>query len=157
MQEAHDEGRERADSAASGGAGGVDEGTNIVVELRGGGWRGAIGYGREFTFKTPLRVIGLPILWEAFEVPEFFFHQPAALLIAQGKLLQDFFPPDVYFAMKDVPHAISRGPYFLLKGEYSKPMDPPPRLKNMVLAHVLEAPSDMKMEDLRARLLEYVL
>jgi hypothetical protein len=135
----------------------VDEGADQVIELRGGGWKGAIGYGREFRFKTPLRVVGMPIVWESFEVTEFFFHQPAALLIAQGKLLQDFFPPDVYFAMRGVAQPISRGPYFLLKGEYSKPQNPPPRLKNMVLAHVLEAPKDMKMEDLRARLLEYVL
>jgi len=135
----------------------VDESADHVVELRGGGWKGAIGYGCEFTFKTPLRVIGIPIVWEAFEIPEFFFNPPAAMLIMQGKLLQDFFPPDVYFAMRGVPHTISRGPYFLLKGEYSKPQNPPPRLKNMVLGHVLEAPPDMKMEDLRARLLEYVL
>jgi hypothetical protein len=159
MQETHDESHELAAPAPAGEARGMDQDTDQVgqlVELRGGGWKNAVGYAREFSVEHACRDENARIVWQSVMFPEFFLNPAAAMLVAQGKLLQDFFPPDVYFRTDGEKRVLSRGPYFFLKGEYAKPNDPPPRLKGLLLARVLEAPCEMKMEELRAWLLQHV-
>jgi hypothetical protein len=97
------------------------------------------------------------ITWTKLELEEFVFSQPAAILIAQGKPIQELFPPDVRFVYRADAHVVGYGPYFFLKGELSKPIDPPPRLKGVILARVAFAPHDMPMEVIRGKLLEQVL
>lgn len=101
-------------------------------------------------------VLGLE--WERLRIPTFFFEHAATILVVQGMVLQDFFPPDVYFqnlgSLDEEP--LARGPFLLLKGELSMPWDPPLRLKDMVLAKVTKMPKDMAREELLALLLRTV-
>lgn len=96
------------------------------------------------------------VAFDVVYIKEFFFEHAATVLVVQGMVLQDFFPPDVYF--KHAPYAdpIARGPFLLLKGELSQPWDPPLRLKNMVLARVNSVPEGMKREELLGHLLRAV-
>jgi hypothetical protein len=102
-----------------------------------------------------LRAGLLGLAWETIRSPAFYFEHAATILVVQGMVLQDFFPPDVRFvnvaSLDETP--IAEGPFLLLKGELSMPWDPPLRLKNMVLAKVTKMPEDMTREQLLAILL----
>jgi hypothetical protein len=156
MQTTSDEGHERADASASSGTCGVDEDT-YKIELYGGGWSGAIGHAHEGQFAVPHTWKG--IRWEHIRIPEFFLGHTAAMLVAQGMLLKDLFPPMSFFRIhaKEGDLVPSHGPYILLKGQLTKPDNPPSRLRDVVLAHVFEAPEGMKMEELQGLLLQQVL
>jgi hypothetical protein len=162
MQTVSDEGHERAGAPAAGGTGGVDE-DSYEVELRGGGWSGAIGRLEEYTIKTQRTRVDLlnedsPIIvWECLQIPEFFIAPAAALLIAQGMQLRELFPDSSYFITRPSNLVFSNGPYIFLKGQLTKPHSPPPRLLNVVLAHVTRAPEGMPMEKLMGLLLQLVL
>lgn len=155
MQETHDEGEQRAGEASDAWPYRVDAYPDEVV-LLGGGWKDAIGHGILDRIVAQNRCANV-IYWDKFELDELVFSQAAAILIMQGMLLQDFFPPDVLFQHVRCPRIVHRGPFFFLKGALSKPQDPPMRLKNVVLASVTEAPPDMPMEKLRGLLLEQIL
>lgn len=131
------------------------DGNTHEVALLGGGWSAAIGYGLLRSHTIGLRIA--EITWNRLELDEFVFSQPAAILVAQGKPVQDLFPPDVHFEMRADGQVISYGPFFFLKGVLSKPTDPPPRLRDVVLARVLFAPASIPMETVRGKLLEQVL
>lgn len=156
MQETSDEGRERADAPAATRAGGVDENT-YQVELRGP--NGLIGHADDFVFKSPHRIFkdDLKVEWESVEVKELFLSQAQALLVAQGMLLKELFPPNSYFMVRPDNIIFSHGPYIFLKGAPAKVTDPPPRLKGIVLAHVISAPEGMPMEKLQGLILEQAL
>lgn len=134
----------------------MDEGTD-QVELRGGGWNGPIGYmpALDMTNGLVLKERSVLVQWQRIDIPEFFLCPAAAILIAQGKPIQDFFPPDVGFFYQGA--SVSCGPYFFLKGRLTKPAQPPPRLMDVVLGRVDKCPEDMKMEELRGLLLERVM
>jgi hypothetical protein len=154
MQETSDEGRERADTPAAGGAGGVDEDT-YQVELRGP--NGLIGHAADFTFQRPHRIYEEGIEWNSLELKELFLSQTSALLVAQGMLLKELFPYNSYFATQPGNFVFSHGPYIFLKGKPTKVADPPPRLQGVLLAHVTKAPEGMSMDRLRGLILEQVL
>ncbi len=157
MQETHDESYECPTAAEASGASRLDEDPDQVV-LVGGGWSGAIGHACSITRTWPERLTskGRYIEWERISMSEFFLSPAAAILIAQGKPIQDFFPPDVSFALRS-GRTLSTGPYFFLKGRLAKLTNPPPRLLDVVLGRVAKCPADMRMEDLRGLLLEQVL
>jgi hypothetical protein len=140
----------------------VDEDT-YEVELRGGGWSGAIGRVEEYDLKVQRTRLDLTsesspvVVWDCLQIPELFLSQPAALLIAQGMQLRELFPDSGYFITRPTNIVFSNGPYIFLKGALTKPHDPPPRLKDVVLAHVTQAPEGMPMEKLMGLLLTYVL
>ena len=161
MQETQNEGDERAGSPADTGAGGVDQGPHQVtceyIELCGDGWQNRIGYARDYSVASERTIPNEDVHYDLVVLPELWLEQAPALLIAQGRAIQDFFPPDVYFRLEQSKYIISRGPYFFLKGTLTKPHDPPLRLKGVTLAHVRSAPPEMKMEKLRGLLLEQVL
>lgn len=77
------------------------------------------------------------------------------MLVVQGMLLQDFFPPDVYFCHAS-GQSVAQGPFFLLRGTLSLPHDPPLRLMNMTLAKVESLPAGMSKEEMLGVLLSNV-
>jgi hypothetical protein len=131
------------------------------VELYGGGWSGVIGYARAFEFRTQrfVRKELDVICWESVEIPEFFIGHAQAILVAQGMPLKELFPFNSFLKVhaKEGDLTFSHGPYIFLKGRLAKPNDPPPRLKDVLIAHVISAPDGMSMERLQALLLEQVL
>lgn len=154
MQTTSDEGHERAAAPADGGAGGVDEDTH-EVELRGGGWSGAIGTVRGAYDLT--HELTDSVVWEKVLIEELLLGHAAALLIAQGMQLRELFPDSGYFITRPSNIVFSNGPYIFLKGSLTKPHDPPLRLKEVVLAHVTQVPEGTKMEALMGLLLQQVL
>ena len=98
------------------------------------------------------------ITFDLYKSGAFYFEHAATILVVQGMILQDFFPPDVYWqsVVGGKRHAYGPGPFLLLKGELSQPWDPPLRLKNMELARVISAPKDMKREELLGHLLRAI-
>jgi hypothetical protein len=154
MQEAHDEGIERAPAAAADQSGRLDA-SAYEVELLGGGWSGVIGSGRVSGHVRGL-CVGR-IVWNMIELHELVLCQAAGILVVQGKPIQDFFPPDTRLVRADNQDLVCYGPFFFLKGTLSRPADPPMRLKNVVLGRVFSAPEDLSMEAVRGKLLEQVL
>jgi hypothetical protein len=160
MQETHDEGNERSAATEAGGAYRLDEDSHEVkIELLGAGWAGPIGHAHDFNLQIPLRFKskGRHIVWEKLSIKEFFFAPAAAILVAQGRPIQDFFPPDVMFAFIPKARILACGPYFFLKGRLTGPTHPPLRLIDLVLGCVVKCPEDMPMEELRGLLLEQVM
>lgn len=151
MQETSDEGHERSASAEADPLQGLDQDSNRV-ELRGGGWKGAIGYCGNVSVMRGMRTAGIE--FEVIRAQTFYFAHAAAILVVQGMFIQDFFPPDVYFERNR--QLFAHGPFLLLKGTLSTAEDPPPRLKNMVLAHVLSTPEGISREPLLGLLLRAV-
>jgi hypothetical protein len=125
------------------------------VELRGGGWSGAIGATRhweEFGKTCQLETGKVDFLLLRFPWGFVFSHAPAMLVI-QGMLLSDFFSPsDVYFT--DGTKTLLTGPFILVRGILSEVQDPPPRLKQLVLAKVLRAPEQLSQAELFSKVLE---
>jgi hypothetical protein len=152
MQALQDESDSRPSAADAGGAQGVDKDSDRV-ELR--GTRGLIGYCNEFSIVKNLNTKG--ILWQKITSPAFFFHQASAILVIQGLMLQDLFPPSGRFVYtKNADEPIGRGPFILLKGELATAGDPPLRLKNMVLASLLEFPANLAKEEFLGSLLRAI-
>jgi hypothetical protein len=97
------------------------------------------------------------IVWVKVTSPAFYLHQASAIMVAQGLLLQDLFSPASRFVHTLGPEdSLCGGPFILLKGELSKLEDPTPRLKDLVLASIVEWPSDYTKEQLFSLLLEAV-
>lgn len=152
MQAVQDESDGRPAPAEAGGAQGVDKDSHRV-ELR--GTRGLIGYCNDFSIDKNLHTRG--ITWQKITSPSFFFCQTSAILVIQGLMLQDLFPPSGRFVYtKNADEPLGRGPFVLLKGELSTAADPPLRLKSMVLASVLEFPQSLTKEQLLGSLLQAV-
>lgn len=150
MQVQQDEGSVGAPADSTAETTGLDQSPDRV-ELRGGGWKGAIGYGHNFKLVSPCTTGG--VLFELICIKEFFFLQAATILIVQGMVLSDFFPPDVYFARRGLDEALSRGPYVFLQGKLTEPHQPPLRLRDLVLARVHDVPSGMSKEQVLGGLL----
>lgn len=154
MQKTSDEGRHGSAAEEAGGPERLDK-NSYRVELLGGGWVGAVGHAKTWRTRAPLFAADRRVEFALVEAETFFFGHAAALLVVQGMLLQDFFPPDIYFASK-AEGVLVRGPFLLLKGELSLPHDPPLRLKNMVLAHNISAPETLSREELLSALLDAI-
>lgn len=94
------------------------------------------------------------LICEFLQMPAFFFEHAATVLVVQGMVLQDFFPPDVHFEKSGF--ILARGPFLFLRGKLSSLMDPPLRLEGLVLARVHSFPESMSRDALLARLLRRI-
>ena len=150
MQTLHDESGEGAGGTGAGEAARVDARTDRV-ELRGGGWPGAVARVQDFTLQSRFRKYG-ELAYVRVAVGALVLNHAPAILVMQGLLLQDLFAPDTFFAFRG--EVLARGPFVLLRGTLSTPQDPPLRLKDVVLAAVERAPAGMTREEVLATLLE---
>ena len=155
MQASHDESNVSSGTGEGSGTQRLDKDTDRV-ELVGDGRPVPIGYCYAFQLMKGMRTDH--VHFDMIRSPSFVFEHAAALLAVQGKYLQEFFSPWVYFQYKKAGavSVVSHGPYILLEGALSKTYDPPLRLQNLVLAHVLSSPEDMSRDRLLAVLLHAV-
>ena len=113
------------------------------------GWVQGVYEGRAVECITPVGVLR----YHHVTFPVLVVQHVQAILLAQGMLLQDLFPPDAYFLS---PHSsvLARGPFVLLAATYVPPVSPPPRLENVVLAAPEIVPEGLTRDDVLALLLK---
>jgi hypothetical protein len=118
------------------------------------GWTGSIW--RCFNI-IATRVEQDELVWDRYDIDVLRLSHTAALLLQQGLPTGDLFPPDGFLFMptsrREPPPS---GPFLFLAG---RPVlsDPPPRVEEVTLGHVLRAPRDMKPEQLLGQLVETTL
>ena len=125
------------------------------VELVGEGWDETIAQGPSWRRESWIHSDYYYIM---YSLPALQFSHAATLLITQGMALQNFFPYDsqlFLYEKGDIAHSV-RGPFVYLRGKYTAPNDPPPRLQEVVLARVLKAPKGASKEAILAYLLKNV-
>jgi hypothetical protein len=129
MQALQDEGREGPGPAPAGGAEGLDQDSNRV-ELLCSGFSGARGWCRNITIDYKRRVDC--ITYTRIRISELVLAPADAVLVLQGRLIKDLFLPNAFFRLRE--NVLARGPFIYLAGELAAMHDPPPRLKNVILA-----------------------
>lgn len=150
MQAIQDEGRQRSSGAQGDTAQRLDENPNRI-ELKGGGWPSAIAHCNSLTFVDG-EADGITFV--RLEIPELFFSHAASILLAQGMPVQDFFPPDTYFAKAG--KKLVRGPFVYLAGELSPLYDPPMRLQRTLFAALSHVPEGLSREEVLSKLFQAV-
>jgi hypothetical protein len=135
----------------------VDQDPNRVarVELHGSGWAGPLGYCPTFTLSIPWAQ-DAAVTWETITA-DIVWSQAVALLILQGKPLQDFFNASSFCAITSTGFArkLTMGPHMFLRGTQSSPAQPQSKLTGAVLARVTRAPAGWTRDQLLAHLLKF--
>lgn len=160
MQENQDEGGGGSGSAPAADAGRLDQDPQGVKWVaRSPGWSSPPFSFRkvERTYVTSTTEDGADFLWEKWVFEELRLSPQASLLVVQGFPLQNLFEhleleytgPDPTF--KDTRVLTFLGPFLLLKAEYQS-YYAPPRLKEVVLASVVETRSATRDQVLAAML-----
>lgn len=110
------------------------------ISLRSSGWAEPIGYFNEMHWKmhTSKNDKG-SVDWKRLDIPCLFLSKTAALLLVQGMPLTGLFPPDFRLAVgaADVPGSFG-SKHILLRAEPPLFLDPPPKVRHVVLGFVYE-------------------
>jgi len=97
-----------------------------------------------------------PVHWRAFYFKELRLSSGAALLILQGMLIKDIFPPDATLVEAGDPLVIHTGPFFFLRGVFD-PLRTPVSLHDVVLASIIETVGEPAEQELLGALVGEVL
>lgn len=140
MPPEQDESDGRSTATGTDAAAGVHEHPKRI-ELRASGWNGPIGWCGSLSMQRRKKEEGACLLqWARFDISELHLSKPAALLVLQGMRLNNLFPPDLVFTIDGVTQEYpSVSPYVLLRAEPPNPLQPPPKLRAVVLGVVIQS------------------
>jgi len=151
MSSLPDESDRRPAPSSTAGAGGILTSSDRV-SFQAPGWSGAIWHCASAVVVCR-DCEGSGLVWCYYDMKAVYLSQAAALALAQGAFLGALFPNDGYFSMEG---GTCTGPFFFLSGRPSLVFGTP-RVMDVVLARVLEAPPEISPIELVGRLVEQFL
>ncbi len=133
---------------------GLCEASEVTWIIQHGGWGNAVGKAAFSCTMEQLSAPLGPIIWQRWAAPSVELSRTAYMLVLQGMPFTQIFDHGCWFERG--PEVVF-GPFFYLKGNNNGLRSARPRLRDVVLARVVQAPEGQVARDLQGLLLARVL